>query len=99
MRRTLLIAATALGLALAACSSGSGGLSAQTTCQQWLSAQPSQQVAFIQAGTNPTVSSSFARLAAKYASAVCSDAPNSPILSAEGMVDLATAAGHGNLYG
>jgi signal peptidase I len=45
------------------------------------------------------VSSSFAKLAARYGSAVCTAAPNSAIPSAEEMVNLATASGHTNLYG
>lgn len=95
----IVLLVTALATAGCGSSSSGHGISSATTCQEWLSSRLSAQVAFIQAGTDPTVSVAFARVAAQYGSAVCRDAPNSAVPSAEQMVNLATASGHTNLYG
>jgi hypothetical protein len=97
-RRVLVIVVSGLA---AGCGSGSAGsqISTTTSCTQWLRSSPQAQAAYVEAGTNPPVSTAFARVAAQYGGAICHDSPNSAVPTAEDMVNLATASGHTNLYG
>ena len=77
----------------------SGGLSGSSTCADWLAASPAARIAYVENGTAPTVSRSFAAEAARYGSATCRLARKSVVPPALQMVNLATASGHTNLYG
>lgn len=79
--------------------SSSGAIHAGGSCSTWLAESASPQAAFIRVNTAPPVSASYAHIAAAYGTAMCKDAPNSTMPSAEQMVALASASGHTNLYG
>ena len=77
----------------------SGGISGSSTCADWLAASPGARIAYIQNGTAPTVSRSFAAVAARYGSATCRHARAATVPPALQMVNLASASGHTNVYG